>query len=170
MNDVDEVIHLAEYDPQWPSLFAAEAQRIASRLDLGVTTEHIGSTAVPCLAAKPVIDIMIGTESENVEPIRTTLIELGYQDIGEAGVPGRVYLRRRIGIAFNIALVQRGSPIWLANLALRDHLRTSAAARREYAEVKRHAFDSGIQSLLAYSDFKSAVLSRLIRQALEENR
>lgn len=168
VTDLDEAIHLSEYDPQWPILFGAEGQRVSLGLPVDVTIEHIGSTAVPGLLAKPIIDMMVGTEPHHkLEAVRAALGDLGYEDMGEAGVPGRIYFRRGIGAAFNIALVPRGGPHWVANLAFRDHLRRSPDARREYADTKRQAFDSGIRSLLAYSDYKSAVLSRLIVQALE---
>jgi GrpB-like predicted nucleotidyltransferase (UPF0157 family) len=167
VTDLDEPIHLSAYDPQWPNLFEAEVQRLSLGLPAGVSMEHIGSTSVPGLLAKPSIDIMVGTEAHhNLELVRKTLVDLGYEDLGEAGVPGRIYFRRRTDAAFNIALVRRGGPLWVANLAFRYHLRTSAEARREYAETKRQAFDSGIRSLLAYSDYKSGVLSRLLSQAL----
>ena len=168
VTDLDEAIHLSEYDPQWPVLFGTEAQRISHGLAADVTIEHIGSTAVPGLLGKPVIDIMVGTEPHHrVEAVRAALVDLGYEDMGEAGVPGVIYFRRRIGDAFNIALVPRDGPLWACNLAVRDHLRTNPDARREYAETKRQAFDNGIQSLLAYCDYKSAVSSRLMRHALE---
>jgi GrpB-like predicted nucleotidyltransferase (UPF0157 family) len=168
MTDLDESIHLSEYDPQWPVLFCAEKQRLSLSLPADTTIDHIGSTAIPGLLAKPIIDIMVGTEPHHrIEAIRAPLVNLGYEDMGEAGVPGRIYFRRRIGTAFNIALVLHGGPVWVANVAFRDHLRTSAEARREYSEIKRQAFGSGIRSLLAYSDYKSAAVSRLIHQALE---
>ena len=171
MSDLDEAIHLSEYDPQWPILFDTEAQRISLGLPTDVTIEHIGSTSVPGLIAKPIIDIMVGTQPHHKpEVVRAALVDLGYEDMGEAGVPGRIYFRRRIGPAFNIALVPRGGSLWVANLAFRDYLRTSPDIRREYAETKRQAFNSGIQSLLAYSDYKSAALSRLIAKAVERKR
>jgi GrpB-like predicted nucleotidyltransferase (UPF0157 family) len=166
--ELDETIHLSEYDPQWPILFDAEIQRISLNLPADVTIEPIGSTSVPGLLDKPIVDIMVGTEPHHkVEVVRAALADLGYEDMGEAGVPGRIYFRRRMGADFNIALVWRNGPIWVANIALRDHLRTSPEARREYAETKRQGFDSGTRSLLAYSDRKNEVLSRLIAQALE---
>ena len=59
-------------------------------------------------------------------------LALGYEDLGEAGVPGRIYFRRRAETAFNIALVAHGGSIWIANLALRDFLRANPDAAREY--------------------------------------
>jgi GrpB-like predicted nucleotidyltransferase (UPF0157 family) len=166
VTDLDEPIHLSEYDPQWPVLFAAEVQRISVGLPAGVTIEHIGSTAVPGLLAKP-IDIMLGTEP--------------YQKSRRSGrhwlTSGtKTWVRPAFQVAstFGGGAVPRSTSPWYATAALfgppisafRDHLRTSPDARREYAETKRRAFDSGILSLLAYSDYKSAVLSRLIVEAL----
>ena len=69
--------------------------------------------------------------------------------------------------AFNIALVVRKAFIWIANLALRDYLRTNHNAAREYARTKRSAFESGIRSLLAYPYYKGAVVARLVKRALD---
>jgi GrpB-like predicted nucleotidyltransferase (UPF0157 family) len=168
MPDLDEPIHLSAYNPQWPALFRAEAQRISTGLPADIAIEHIGSTSVPELLAKPIIDIMVGMEAHhNPESVRAALVALGYEDMGEAGVPDRIYFRRRTDIAFNIALVRRGNHVWISNLVLRDYLRRSPDARREYANTKRRAYESGIRSLLAYSDFKSAVLTRLLSEARE---
>ena len=168
LTDLDEPIHLSAYDPQWPLHFEVERQRLAAVLPADTTIEHIGSTSVPGLLAKPILDIMVGWElHHDREAIQKALTGCGYEGLGEAGVPGRIYFRQRREIAFNIALVQRGGSLWASNLAFRHHLRTSPEARQEYAETKRRAFASGIRSLRAYSDYKSGVLSRLMSQALE---
>jgi GrpB-like predicted nucleotidyltransferase (UPF0157 family) len=93
---IDEPIYLSAYDPAWPKLFAAEARRILDGLSTNTDIEHIGSTSVPGLLAKPIIDIMLGVEcEEGLETVRRRLVALGYEDCGEAGVPGRSYFRRR---------------------------------------------------------------------------
>jgi GrpB-like predicted nucleotidyltransferase (UPF0157 family) len=162
----DEPIHLCTYDQRWPDLFASEALRITAELP-DVAIEHIGSTAVPGLLAKPIIDVMLGIEPGcDVLSVRKELVVLGYEDLGEAGVPGRLYFRRRGNSAFNIALVERDGAIWRANIALRVYLRANSGAAREYAAAKRSAFESGIRSLLAYSEYKGPVIGRLLKQAL----
>lgn len=163
---LDEPVHLCVYDTIWPEQFATEAARISVILPADVAIEHIGSTSVPGLLAKPIIDIMAGLEPWHESlGVRSALVDLGYEDMGEAGVPGRIYLRRRDAVFFNIALVARGGSIWTANLALRDYLRENSDAAREYAAVKRAAVESGRRYLLAYSEYKGVVLNRLIRQA-----
>lgn len=167
LTESDEPIHLCAYDPEWPALFECEARRIAAGLPVDVGIEHIGSTSVPGLLAKPVIDLMAGVLGHDDHVVaRSALVALGYEDLGEAGVAGRVYFRRRAETAFNVALVQHGGSIWTANLAFRDYLRRNPDAAREYAKVKCSAFESGIRSLLAYSDFKSSVVTRLLGRAL----
>jgi GrpB-like predicted nucleotidyltransferase (UPF0157 family) len=164
---LDEPIPLCAYDERWPDLFVPEALRIAAGLPPEVAIEHIGSTAVPGLLAKPIIDVMLGVEPGcDVLAIRTELVALGYQDLGDAGVAGRLHFRRRGKAAFNTALVERGGAIWRANLAVRDYPRTNPGAAREYAAAKHAALDSGVRSLLAYSEYKGPVVDRLIEQAL----
>ena len=167
MSDLDEPIHLSEYDPQWPILFRDEIGRLSSSLPGHLAMEHIGSTSVPGMMAKPIIDIMVGTEPHHkIEEVRSVLVYLGYEDMGEAGVPGRIYLRKRSAPAFNIALVERYGPLWTSNLAFRDYLRNNAEARNEYTRIKLQAVESGISSLLRYSDFKNAAVSLLLSRAI----
>jgi GrpB-like predicted nucleotidyltransferase (UPF0157 family) len=107
VTELDEAIHLCAYDQQWPKLFADESRRIAVELPADIAIEHIGSTGVPGLLAKPIIDLMLGMAPRcSVAYLRSQLAALGYQDMGEAGVPGRLYFRRRASAAFNIALVR----------------------------------------------------------------
>ena len=168
MRNLDEPIHLSEYNPEWPIQFRAEAQRLSLRLPADLSIEHIGSTSVPGLVAKPIVDIMIGTEAHHdVEAIRSALVDLGYEDMGEAGVPGRIYLRLRSTSCFNIALVERGRSLWISNLAFRNHLQRSQRARDQYAQIKIEAVESGIRSLLRYSDFKKETVSCLMRRAMK---
>jgi GrpB-like predicted nucleotidyltransferase (UPF0157 family) len=131
-----------------------------------VAVEHIGSTSVSGLLAKPIIDIMVGIELEDVDKIGRSLRSLGYDDLGEAGVPGRLYFRRRVEHAFNVHVVRREGPIWRKNIALRQYLRQDADAARTSAEVKRSAIVSGATMLLVYSEYKREVISQLITTAL----
>ncbi len=170
MAQIDEPIHLSSYDPEWPKLFATEAHRILAGQSTNVCIEHIGSTSVPGLVAKPIIDIMVGVDfQESLEAVRKALAALGYEDLGEAGVPGRIYLRLRSASSFNIALVIRDGPLWRANIAFREYLKANDDAAREYAAAKRAAVENGANTLLAYSEQKSDAVSRLVERALEHH-
>ena len=164
---MDEPIQLAAYNPRWPDVYAAEALRISSELPTtDIVIEHIGSTAVPGLMAKPIIDVMVGTKG-SLATLRPALVALGYEDLGEAGVPDRIYLRRRDDQAFNVALVERDGKHWKSNLALREFLRANPEAAQKYAEIKCTAFERGNSSLQAYSDFKGAFVTNLLLEALD---
>ena len=75
MARVDEPIHLSPYDPDWPKLFAAEARRVLDGQSTNTGIEHIGSTSVPGLLAKPIIDIMLGVDSDNRQDLQAVLID-----------------------------------------------------------------------------------------------
>ena len=126
--------------------------------------EHIGSTAVRGLAAKPVIDMLIGVPPGRATAVAQRLVAHGWTHLGEAGVAGREYLRRRAGQHANVHVVEHGSRLWQDNLLLREYLRRDADARRRYATAKRRAAQEA-PTLLAYSEHKAAVLSQLLDEA-----
>jgi GrpB-like predicted nucleotidyltransferase (UPF0157 family) len=170
MSELDEPVRLAEYDPRWPTLFAAEAARLGSALKLGpAAIEHIGSTAVPDMPAKPTIDIMIGVAAlPPTAELQRALIALGYESLGEAGVPGRFHFRLRdVGRSFNVHVVEHGGKHWRSNLALRDYLSSDATARARCAAAKRAAIDAGADMLLAYSREKAAIVAELLAKAMD---
>ncbi|SRR6266568_3209054 len=168
MPHIDEPVSVSTYQPDWPSQFAAEHRRIAEALPISPTDlEHIGSTAVPGLTAKPIIDLMLGVNGYPPSPTLLQEIErLGYEPLGEAGVPGRLYFRQRSAAHANLHVVLKGSVHWLNNLALREYLRAHAGARERYARVKLAAIEAGATSLLRYSAAKSKALSGLLKEAL----
>jgi GrpB-like predicted nucleotidyltransferase (UPF0157 family) len=94
---IDEKIHIVKYDSEWPILFEKEKQKVHSALsDLVIDIQHFGSTAVKGMAAKPIIDILVGLKSFNLsEKHIKNLTKIGYEDLGEAGIPGRLYFRKR---------------------------------------------------------------------------
>jgi GrpB-like predicted nucleotidyltransferase (UPF0157 family) len=161
---IDEPVELVAYDRAWPARFARERRRLGAHLTRPATIEHIGSTAVPGLASKPVVDILVGVDPADVEVVAQQIAGAGYEDLGEAGVPGRRHLRRRAAHAYNVHIVALGGPLWRDNLALRDYLRREPAQAARYADAKRRAIAAG-PTLLAYSDSKAAFLEDLVSRA-----
>jgi GrpB-like predicted nucleotidyltransferase (UPF0157 family) len=166
---LDERITVCAADPAWPSWFQLEAARLRSALpgDLVPDIQHIGSTAVPGLDAKPIVDLMVGIgEPGRIAEAVERMEKLGYESLGEAGVPGRWGLRKR-GAAqpCNIAIVAHEGEWWMLNLAVRDFLRANADAARNYASAKWHAVSNGADMLLAYSDAKRVVIERIAAEA-----
>ena len=165
--NLDEPVEIVDYNPIYEGRYRAERDRL--RLGLATATlkfEHIGSTAVPGLAGKPVVDLMLGAPPAAwgaLEELRARVVALGYEDLGEAGVPGRISFRRRTKLrAFNVALVEEGGAHWRDNVALRDYLRAHPDAAAKYAEAKRAAVAGGAKTLLAYSEAKRVVLESLV--------
>ena len=164
---LDEPVQLLAYMPEWVSQAGAEASRIAHALGVALTdVEHIGSTAVPGLEAKPSIDLMLGVPDYPAPSVRSALQALGYECLGEAGVSGREYYRFRRAASFNLHVVLKGGAHWKNNLALRGYLRESAAARQQYAEAKRAALAAGATTLVSYSTAKAAVVATLLHKAV----
>lgn len=162
---VDEVIHLAEHDPEWSRWFVDERDRILEVVTVDVVVEHIGSTAVPGLLAKPIVDVLVGVAPDvPLGGVSDELTGIGYEPLGTAGVPGRLHLRRRADRSFNVSVVHLDTG-WRDNLQLRDHLRLNPAARERYAEAKRQALRAGHTRLLPYSDAKHPVVRQLLAEA-----
>lgn len=164
MATLDEPVRLEDYDRAWPDRFTSEEARlrkVLGRLALGL--EHIGSTAVPGLVAKPIIDIMVGVAGQNdAEATSIALQRVGYEHV--ACFPGRQYLRRREVESFNAHVVVFSDELWRENLAFRDYLRAHPDAARSYAQAKREAA-AAAPMLVAYSELKEPHVEELLRRA-----
>lgn len=165
--DIDEPIVIVEYDPFWPTLFASERDRIRPALgDLITRIEHFGSTAVPGMAGKPIIDLLVGVRSFAAasEPVGR-LEALRYESLGEIFIPGRIYLRRRGPPHFNIALTEEGGDFWNAQLIVRDYLRAHPQEAAAYSHHKREAYEAGSRMFSTYSQAKGPFLTGLLERA-----
>jgi GrpB-like predicted nucleotidyltransferase (UPF0157 family) len=140
-------VTLAAYDPLWPEEFRAEAERMARVCDdLEIRIEHVGSTSIPGLSAKPIIDIAVGVPPRiDRTPYIQALKEIGYEHLGAYGLAGRDYFRRGSPRSHHVHMWSWSSRQWRDHLAFRDYLRAHADARMEYEILKR-------ELALAYSD------------------
>src|SRR5690625_3407498 len=131
---------VTDYNKDWPKQFNIEAKRIKDIFkDEIIGIHHIGSTAVPGLKAKPIIDMMpIVRDIKNIDQYNKKMIEIGYESLGEFGIPGRRYFRKgeesrthqiHIFQDDNIVEVER-------HLAVRDYLKSHKAIANKYAELK----------------------------------
>lgn len=134
-------VRVVAYDPAWPDFFAKEAERIhavfaIARLPLSI--EHTGSTAVPGLAAKPIIDILAGyPRGAVIENYIEAFPGAGYTHRGEQEIPGREFFRRGEPRAYHVHMVLIGSSFWDEHLLFRDRLRADSSLRDSYAALKR---------------------------------
>jgi GrpB-like predicted nucleotidyltransferase (UPF0157 family) len=161
---------LSPYDTTWPLEFAAEADRIARACDgLPIRLEHIGSTAIPGLSAKPVIDILAGRPGNMPgESYVSAFKQLGYEHKGAYGVPGRNYFRRGTPRSHHVHLVSWSSNVWHDHLLFRDYLRAHAETAREYETLKRELAALYAQDKERYTDAKGPFIRSIIRRAKAE--
>ncbi|MBB5867152.1 GrpB-like predicted nucleotidyltransferase (UPF0157 family) [Allocatelliglobosispora scoriae] len=159
-------ISVEEYDPSWPSRFDEEAAAIGALIGAWVTggVHHVGSTAVPGLAAKPIIDIMAGVvDLESSRPCIELLGELSY-----------LYAPYRTDVmhwfcksspesrTHHLHLVPTGSPRFAEVLAFRDRLRVDPAAAAQYEALKRDLAARYPEDREAYTDGKAELIQRLL--------
>jgi GrpB-like predicted nucleotidyltransferase (UPF0157 family) len=157
---------LAPYDPRWPDLFEAEAARIEHALvGLPIRLEHIGSTAVPGLAAKPIIDILAGRPPRSdPAPYIAAMKQLGYEHKGAYGIPGRQYFRRGTPRTHHVHLVSWSSEFWKKELRFRDALRDDPSLAREYEALKYHlAATLSPDEKRLYTDAKGPFIRKVLR-------
>ncbi len=156
---IDEPIAVVAPDPAWPQLAAEEIARLRGALG-EIAVEHIGSTAVGGIDGKPIIDLLAGMR-ELSPAIRIP----DYESCGAAGIPGRLYFRKRGPVAFNLHLVLRDGELWRDALAFRDYLRAHPDEAERYAARKRAAVAAGASTLLRYSSEKAPVVEEILERA-----
>ena len=152
---------LVEYDPAWPSLFKELAEPLrGATLPLGARVEHVGSTAVAGLAAKPIIDIDVVVPSPDPIPeVITRLDGIGYRHIGDQGIPGREAFAWPPGKPrHHLYLVVAGSEPYLNHICFRDHLRSHPEDAAAYAELKRSLARAHRDDRAAYTEGKTAFI------------
>jgi len=165
-SDIDqETIRVVPHDPAWPELFLSETRRILPVLNPFLQQlEHIGSTAVPGLSAKPIVDIAARVESvDYVEQFVAPLAELGYRYLAELVAPRCHYFCRGAPREFSLHVVDDSTDHWIRWITFRDRLRSCPDLCREYEELKRRLVASSDQQRERYTygktDFIESVLS-----------
>lgn len=156
---------IRDYDPAWPVAFETERRRLRAQLGRRMeAVQHIGSTSVRGLAAKPLIDMMLAVRPDNLQHCIDELAELGYRRDQSGDFPGRVFLRRldaRGEPTHRLSLTELGSPYWRDQLAFRDALRAGPALVADYAELKRTLADTHGRAL-AYTRAKTDFIRRAL--------
>lgn len=169
-------IVVVDYDSQWPILFEKEKEVIIAALgNRFLMVEHIGSTAVPGLAAKPVIDIAVGIQSLADAPVLIPHIEqLGYiyDPILEQLVPERRFFWKGTPTVhtYHLHLAEPDHPVLLQPLQFRDYLRRHPEAAEEYGVIKRELAISCVQDMDAYVTGKSGFIQKVMLQIEKESK
>ena len=128
--------------------------------------EHVGSTAVPGLAAKSIIDIIVGVRElaagdRCVHPLEG----IEYEYLGEAGIPGRLYFRKGQPRTYHLHMVEHRSEFWERHLLFRDLLRERPAVAREYEALKRELAVQYRTDRLAYTEAKTPFIESALARA-----
>ena len=167
-----EHIEVVEYCAEWPQVFEREAAAILAACRPWITAvHHIGSTSVPGLAAKPILDVLpvaAGT-AEALEAV-SPMTALGYRYRGENGIAGRFYFDRVVEgrTVMHVHVFPAGHPEVRRHLVFRDHLRMNPDVAREYERMKRELAARYGDDRQTYTDSKAAFITGVIDAAMRE--
>jgi GrpB-like predicted nucleotidyltransferase (UPF0157 family) len=167
---VQRYIQVVPYDPNWVLLYEKEAE-VLSRIfgDLLADIYHIGSTSVPGLAAKPVVDIMpLVHDIEGVEPFNEAMAALGYIAKGEGGIAGRRFFIKpsETERTHHVHIFQVGSGDVLRHLAFRNYLIAHPAEAELYAKMKIELARQFPEDIFGYMDGKDAWIKATEQKAI----
>lgn len=170
-------VKLVDYDPNWPLMFEREKAKILSVIaNKVVAIEHVGSTAVPGLGAKPIIDIMVGIRRISdaqrcIEPLET----IGYEYVAkyEVSIPERRYFRRGPSNLpnrhYHLHMVEYNSDFWKRHLLFRDYLRAHPHAARDYQKLKKELAAKYRRNRDAYTGAKTSFIESIVSKAIRSN-
>jgi len=166
---VARVIQVVDYDTVWPQRFEAlkdEYRAALARAGVDVVAiEHVGSTSVPGLAAKPIIDCDIVVTAEQVALASQVLVQLGFRPLGELGIPDRWAFDEPLRLSgTNTYVTVEGSLSLRNHLRLRDTLRVNPELRDRYSAVKRKV-GAAAGSIEEYGEGKNAVIQQILAAA-----
>lgn len=164
-----DAVEIAEYDPAWPAAYERERALIAAALgDLVVALEHVGSTAVPGLGAKPIIDITVGIHrlADGEHCIRS-LEALGYEYRGDGEIPGRCYFRKlsRGERTHHLNIVEHEGDFWARHILFRDYLRQHPREAKRYYELKVRLAERFGDDRIGYTDAKTEFVESILARA-----
>lgn len=169
-----ETLSIVPYDESWPQAFAVERERIAAALGpTALRIEHDGSTSVPGLAAKPIIDIQVSVSDVGaMDAYRPALVQLGYTHVPHADDAVCPFFHRPTPWphTHHVHVVEAGGEEERRTLAFRDYLRDHADVARAYEALKRRLaprFDATeFASRQAYADAKGPFIAEVVARAL----
>ncbi|MEA2507997.1 MAG: hypothetical protein QOG21_79 [Actinomycetota bacterium] len=161
---------LVPYDPAWPGLFEAERDSLEATLDGWIygAIEHVGSTAVPGLAAKPIIDIMVGVvDREEARGAFAHLAGLGYLYAPYRTDTMHWFCKPSVAVrTHHLYLMEKDHPEWQAHIAFRDHLRRHPETARSYEQLKWELAKRLRNDREAYTLAKTAFVAEVVSMAM----
>lgn len=167
-----KVVEVVPYDPQWKVEFNRIKDQLLSYVgDLIITIEHVGSTSIEGLAAKPIIDLDLVMDSYDVLPqIIERLEQYGYEHQGNLGIEGREAFRRRHPdefMKYHLYVCPKDGQGYLEHIAFRDYLQSNPAALQEYAEIKQRLAEQYRNDIDAYCEGKTTFVTSILSIAMK---
>ncbi len=166
MRKVEVVLH----NPNWHRAFQDESAQIAAALGGIITIEHIGSTAIPTIYAKPIIDILVSVaDIAKVDDRNASMQALGYEVMGEYGIAGRRYFRKdnELGIrTHHVHVFALGSAHINRHLAFRDYMRVHPIEAQQYSNLKQQLAKQYPDDIEGYIDGKDEFIKAIDQKAI----
>ncbi len=165
-------VRLIPYQSDWAELFQQEALALRRAIgDQTVRIEHVGSTAIPGLDAKPILDIVVAVrDMADATAFEESLLPLGYVHKAENDRPGRLYFVKRTAdnrSTHHLNITELGTECWFTHVAFRDYLRSHPKARDGYQGLKRELASRHQHDRAAYQDGKAEFIEHVLSLAGE---
>jgi len=158
---------IQDYDPRWPQLFETLRSRIEAVIPgMAAAIEHVGSTAVPGLAAKPIIDLdVLLISATDLPVVIAKLASFGYEHRGDLGISGREAFRTPPSdLHHHLYVCPSSSPEYNRHISFRDYLRTHPADANSYASLKRELLRKFGDDREAYTQAKSRFVAEILQR------
>jgi len=163
------MVVLRTHNPQWEELFKQEKELISSAIaDFLIDIQHIGSTAIPNIVAKPIIDIAVAIDSlDNIEKIIPSLENISFIYRGEQGIPDRhLFVKGGENVrTHHLHVMQKGHYEWDKHILFRDYLKKHPNDAKQYSELKQKLFLKYGNDREKYTEGKSEVIQNIIEKA-----
>jgi GrpB-like predicted nucleotidyltransferase (UPF0157 family) len=165
-----EIIEIVEYTPKWATTYQQEKELINAVLNQELLDiQHIGSTSVPGLGAKPILDILIAVQGlGTAEKYCTQLQSLGYEHVSHAEDAERLFFRKGTPRTHHLHIVEHGSWTYWRHILFRDYLLAHPEIAQQYEQLKREMALKFKADRVAYTQSKAKLVQLIVAQALAE--
>jgi GrpB-like predicted nucleotidyltransferase (UPF0157 family) len=167
------MVRVVPYRPEWPAYFQSERELLQKILGAKVLEiRHIGSTAIPGMPAKPIIDILSAVENlADVDDFTDALAAIGYEDKGNGDVPGRRYFVKGSEAArtHHLNFYEMNSPGWIIHILFCEYLKAHDEVAKEYAQLKLKLAKEFPTDRASYTNGKEKFVAGIVEKAAREN-
>ena len=158
-----------KYNDKYPKYFAQERRKLIKFLGKSINIEHVGSTAVPNLGGKGILDLVIGAGAKNIDKIKKALIKMGYEFCPEAGTNKRLFFKRDIiykskSRRVHLHLTQIGGTNWFEFVGFRDYLLGQPDIVKKYITIKKRAVLKACGDGKKYRKYKEKFIAGILRR------